>query len=323
MKHTRLISFVLILMIFTTLPLQASAVYDFPNNQKAIAAAAESVVMLTVYDEAGEFVSSGSGFVIYDSHMIVTNAHLFDDTSVRVEAQTESGNHFELDHMYAVNSRRDIAVLTTKTDTGLTPLEIGSNESMAKASRLIAIGSPLGYINTVSDGLYTGLVPDDFYYDSLGYQDILFSAPIASGSSGGALFDSKGKVIGVTSYTYEDTQGISLAIPIEDVVDLIQSHIASEHYSLDSALPFLLVKDTLIDDTEYWSPMELEEYYTAHPDERPSESESDSKTNSRTNVPDTLFGVKKQASGDSLFGIINQATSQTQSKPEYPEVGTY
>ena len=107
-----------------------------------------------------------------------------------------------------------MSILKTKLDLGIEPLKLGSSENMLKGEEVVAIGSPLGLVNTVSTGVISGRAKEN------GGEVIQFTAPISNGSSGGALFDSKGMVIGVTYASYVDGQNLNLAIPIEQVIKL-------------------------------------------------------------------------------------------------------
>lgn len=78
-----------------------------------------------------------------------------------------------------------------------------------KGETVVAIGSPLGIKNTVSTGVLSGRLMEDSMYV------LQFTAPISNGSSGGALFDNNGNVIGITYASYVDGQNLNLAIPVE------------------------------------------------------------------------------------------------------------
>ena len=85
---------------------------------------------------------------------------------------------------------------------------------MMRAEPVIAIGSPKGFTNTVSTGIISNIYNED------GFNRIQFTAPISPGSSGGALFNGNGEVIGITSSTYIDSQNLNFAIQITEVIDL-------------------------------------------------------------------------------------------------------
>ena len=85
---------------------------------------------------------------------------------------------------------------------------------LKRGQQVVAIGSPEGLINTVSMGNISAL------YRRNDTPDIQFTAPISHGSSGGALFNNKGEVIGVTSATHKEGQNINFAVGISHVIEL-------------------------------------------------------------------------------------------------------
>ena len=231
----RVLSILIALLLLC--PISSFAAEDFLNDQEAIAAAAESVVMLTCYDRNGYEIATGSGFCAFEDGIIVTNYHVIEDT-YSILASTESGMYFDVQYIVAADPVKDIAILRTKARTGIDVLPLASTSSVGKGARVVAIGSPLGLLNTVSEGLYTGTIEDDGEY-------ILFTAAISSGSSGGALFNTQGEVIGITSASYIEGQNLNLAVPIELVKELwdsCDSHDSTEPLSsvtFSSAAPAL------------------------------------------------------------------------------------
>ena len=85
------------------------------------------------------------------------------------------------------------------------------------AEPVMAIGSPLGFVGTVSIGVVSG------FHSVEGSDYIQFSGPISPGNSGGPLLDRNGSVVGVTSAKFvgEGVEGMSLAIPVQMVCTMI------------------------------------------------------------------------------------------------------
>ena len=79
---------------------------------------------------------------------------------------------------------------------------------------MVAIGSPAGLRNTISIGNISA------FYTQGGKDWIQFTAPISSGSSGGALFNDEGEIIGITTATYASAQNVNLAVKVEEVIKL-------------------------------------------------------------------------------------------------------
>ncbi len=75
----------------------------------------------------------------------------------------------------------------------------------------MAIGSPLGLFNSVSNGIISGFRMID------GVEMIQFTAPISSGSSGGAVLNMQGDVIGISTAGFDRGQNINLAVGYENI----------------------------------------------------------------------------------------------------------
>lgn len=186
----------------------------FSDDPTAISAASQSVVKLNCYDKNGDLYATGSGFACFTDNVIVTNYHVIEGGVYSVEASTEDGNTFDITYVLATDETKDIAILGTSTPHNLALLQPGNSEHLQKGEKVVAIGSPLGLLNSVSTGVLSG------YTDENGMDVLQFTASISSGSSGGALFNDAGEVLGITFASYEAGQNLNLAIPIEQAEHL-------------------------------------------------------------------------------------------------------
>ncbi|OXM17253.1 hypothetical protein CGZ75_11775 [Paenibacillus herberti] len=170
----------------------------------------DSVVMIrTDYGQ-------GSGVVVGDRY-VLTNLHVMKEAKSG-SILTNDGRTLDIVGVAAFDEKNDLALLLTKQDLELDSVEFGSLDDMQKGDPVVAIGSPLGVQNTVSEGVIS-----NFGYDngSIYYQ---VSAPIDHGSSGGGLFNQYGELIGLTTSGYEDTAAnINFAIASEDAIELIRT----------------------------------------------------------------------------------------------------
>lgn len=212
----RSLSILLILMMVFALPAQAGSL-PFRDDVDAINQAAGSVLMLLVYqNREGSQLASGSGFVAFDSRTLITNYHVVAGGEL-VLAESDAGESFFLDQVIACSKEKDLAILRFKGDTGLAPLPLANDSALMRGQSVVAIGSPQGYKNTVSKGDISALVKEQ------GMDLIQFTAPISTGSSGGALFDNQGRVIGITSsYLGADSQNMNFAIDIREAIALYE-----------------------------------------------------------------------------------------------------
>ena len=188
----------------------------FANNATAIEAADASVVTLFCYDYEGKLAATGSGFVAFNGKTIITNYHVM-TSAYTCKISTNQDISYEVSKILCYSKEQDIAILELSKDTGLQPLKLGDSSAIKKGETVVAIGSPLGIKNTVSTGVLSGRLMD-------ANMDVLqFTAPISSGSSGGALFDNNGNVIGITYASYVAGQNLNLAIPIELAINLYEN----------------------------------------------------------------------------------------------------
>ena len=190
--------------------------FPFSKNTWAIEKATSSVVKIYCYDYEGNESATGSGFIVFDDKTVVTNYHVMEE-AYTCKVSTDEDKTYEVESVLAYSSEQDIVIIKLKESTGLKVLKLGNSEKIKKGSVVTAIGSPLGIKNTVSQGVLSGRIMED-------NMDILqFTAPISSGSSGGALFDESGKVVGVTFASFVDGQNLNLAIPVECVKTLYEN----------------------------------------------------------------------------------------------------
>ena len=224
-KVSILILFIVMNFSITLAPCVYANTLSFSDNPDAIQSASNSVVKLNCYDRYGNLYASGSAFAAFDEDVFVTNYHVIDEETFSIIVQTETGEEFNISTIVAHDQNSDIAIIQSGESTGVTLLTLGCSDSLGKGEKVTTIGSPLGLINTVSVGIYSGIVED-------GQKFLQFSAPISAGSSGGALFNDNGEVVGITSASFEKGQNLNLAIPIENVIELWNNHFESTSVSL-------------------------------------------------------------------------------------------
>ena len=172
-----------------------------------------SVFYITLYDKQGNPFKSGSGFFISSDGLAVTCAHVMKGASA-AQIMRPDGSIYWVDSIIAQDHDKDIAII--KIDGhGFPYLPIGNSNNVGGGEAIYTIGSPLGLSNTISDGIISNpaRILD-------GKTFIQISAPTSSGSSGGALINEYGQVIGITSATFSDGQNLNLAIPINQIYSL-------------------------------------------------------------------------------------------------------
>ncbi|MBR4538733.1 MAG: serine protease [Clostridia bacterium] len=201
---------VFVLMVLTASFLLAGtayAEYSFSNDPDAVEKAADSVFMLEIYDAYNRKIASGSGFVIFQSSIMATNYHVIEDGAYVIAISDDSDKYY-IDEVCASDKKQDLALLRFDPSIAVRPLEYDAADELKRSQPVVAIGSPAGLKNTVSIGNISA------FYDEGKKNWIQFTAPISAGSSGGALLNDQGKVIGITTATYASTQNVNLAVRV-------------------------------------------------------------------------------------------------------------
>lgn len=175
---------------------------------------AGSVYYLEVYDARGNCFATGSGFVIGDGCELATNFHVIED-AVKVIAFSDDGTDaVELTRVRIYDKNADLIILRGDRRFAAKPLRLADSDSVRQGDRVYAIGYPLALSNTLSDGIVSARYVDE------GVDIIQITAAISSGSSGGALLNTRGRVIGITEASYIDGQNLNIAIAINELKEL-------------------------------------------------------------------------------------------------------
>ena len=185
---------------------EAAGTLSFTTDYQGIDDAAQSVLML--YWEDAFYAYSGSAFVAFEEDMLITNYHVIEGAQSEIFAYSDSGEEYVIDRVFAADKDKDLAIVGFSEPTGIPPLSLGDTQGLLRAEPVVAIGSPQGQKNTVSLGNVSGMFEEE------GVHYVQFTAPISHGSSGGALFDNRGNVIGITSAYIVDSQNLNLAVDI-------------------------------------------------------------------------------------------------------------
>lgn len=168
-----------------------------------------SVVMINTYrGDNKQLVGTGSGF-IYNNN-VITNYHVIKMASF-AEIVLNDGQKKNIMSIANYNPKYDIAILKLRDEKDLKNIKsvkLGDSDEIKPGEEILAIGSPLGMQNTITNGIVSN--PMRMLE---GIKAIQISAPISPGSSGGALFNMDGKVVGIT-YAGMDQGDINFAIPI-------------------------------------------------------------------------------------------------------------
>ncbi|MBR5543216.1 MAG: serine protease [Oscillospiraceae bacterium] len=166
-----------------------------------------AVFFVEVYDEEGQMFATGSGFFIDSDGTAVTNYHVIEGAASARITCSDTNRKYKVLGVYDYDTKNDWAVIAID-GSNFPYLELDKTPVTGGAT-VYAIGSPLGLQNTISEGLISNT---NRYIDGVSY--IQTSAATSSGSSGGALINRSGKVIGITTAGFSGGQNLNLAVPV-------------------------------------------------------------------------------------------------------------
>ncbi len=173
-------------------------------------------------------VGGGTGFVVNEKGLILTNKHVISDKEARYSIVTSTGETYEAE-ILGLDPVNDLAVIKTVEEVNLPYLELGDSDAIQIGQTVLAIGNSLGeFDNTVTRGVISGVNRRVVASTNQGGSETLESviqtdAAINPGNSGGPLLNLAGQVIGVNTAVSQSGQLIGFAIPINDAVRLVES----------------------------------------------------------------------------------------------------
>ncbi len=210
--------------------IKTTTVEEISDLKTAINNVYESTVYIEVSGNRG-VISSGSGFVYKEDEKygyILTNFHVIDGGSkfevaftdgTEVDAQRVGGDEYY-----------DIAVLKVEKEKIKSVSTIGDSSNLELGDSVFTVGAPLGkeYMGTITKGIVSGInrmVSVELGSGTYLMEVIQTDASINSGNSGGPICNIKGEVVGITSSKLmgEGIEGMGFAIPINSVMDVIES----------------------------------------------------------------------------------------------------
>lgn len=192
-----------------------------------------------------EVQSMGSGFIIREDGLIVTNQHVASESAKTIKVALTNGEQYEAE-LLGADELADLALLKIKGDHPPFPyVKFADSESVMVGEWAIAMGNPFGLFSDGQPSVTVGVVsatkrdfkpnPDEprVYMDM-----IQTDAAINRGNSGGPLLNSEGEVIGVNTFIYTGGTGsgfigLGFAIPSDRVQKIIKQLEDSGEVSLD------------------------------------------------------------------------------------------
>ncbi len=175
-------------------------------------------------------VSAGTGFFVNSGGYIITNKHVVSDVEGAYKVTLSDGTQKDASVIYR-DPNKDVAVM--KIDGyGYPALVLGDSSGVKVGQDILSIGNAFGeFQNVVSEGqvkaLHKDIVANGDNEESQKLENTIQStAQLYPGDSGGPLFDTNGKVVGLNAAAAVDRRNVSFSIPINDVIQVIKNNSA-------------------------------------------------------------------------------------------------
>lgn len=174
---------------------------------------------------------TGSGIVIA-SGLILTNYHVIEGTT-EAKVTFSDGIQYDVSGIVESDANKDIAILkTTRKFQALGVSILPSSKSLSKGEKVVAIGSPIGLQNSVTEGIISSFRTIE------GVSQIQTNADIDHGSSGGGLFDVRGRLIGMTSSGIDGVNAnLNFAITTDEFVSMVNKYINQNFDKINANFP--------------------------------------------------------------------------------------
>lgn len=213
-------------------------------EQQTTATSSESkgVVVVEALLDDGRAESAGTGIVLTSSGEVLTNAHVVEDAQVIRVVDTSTGTTYTAS-LVGESTTSDVAVLKLADASGLTTATIDSDDDLAVGDDVTAVGNSGGRgVLRAADGTVSAL--DQTITTASEYGEsgetltgvIAVDADVVSGDSGGALLDSDGEVVGLTTAATSGTADVEgYAIDIEDALSVVHDILGSSTTASDTS----------------------------------------------------------------------------------------
>ncbi|EOD01576.1 S1C family serine protease [Caldisalinibacter kiritimatiensis] len=163
--------------------------------------------------------TQGSGVIINQKGYVITNWHVIADSFNNIYIYFDEHNEIYV-KADCIEYDKDLDVALLKIEEipdwyNLNYITFGDSKNAFEGQKIVTIGSPQGLKNTVAEGIVSAIRKerDDFY--------IQITAPLSPGSSGGALLNDKGELIGITSFQQTKGENLNFAISSYNVMKFL------------------------------------------------------------------------------------------------------
>jgi S1-C subfamily serine protease len=180
---------------------------------------AQAIVVIEQLDESGNVIGQGSGFIVTPGGAVVTTLHVIQGAAT-LRVKLPSGDVYKTSDIVDFDELKDLAIIRIK-GFKLPVVALGDSDYVRQGENVVAISSPQGLTNSLTTGVVSGMRRLD------SHRVFQITAPISKGSSGGALFDEQGMVVGITALVLQGGQNINFAVPINYVRGMISDQVTT------------------------------------------------------------------------------------------------
>ena len=176
-----------------------------------------AVVTIVVSENEGEYTGQGTGFIITENGILVTNHHVVKQIKA-AKAVLSDGRVLSIEAIIASDASRDLALL--KLPESRYPfLRLADKDEAEVGDKIAVMGSPQGLRNTYSTGIISAERPGG----AGGVDRLQISAPVSPGSSGSPVVNEEAKVVGIVQggITGKHAQALNLAIDVAELHEML------------------------------------------------------------------------------------------------------
>lgn len=176
-----------------------------------------SPAIVSVEAQVPDGVSEGTGCIVTKDGLILTGYHVVEGAK-NIDITMSDGQTYKAKFIAKMKDKKDLALLKIEPKETLTTVSFGDSEEVKVGQKVLTIGNPFGFSNTLTQGIISRIdyVKNRFQTD----------AAINPGCSGGPILNSGGEVIGISQSIYNPDHnisniGIGFAIPSNEAVKFI------------------------------------------------------------------------------------------------------
>jgi len=207
------------------------------NAEEVLAIAGNSVFYIEAADKDGKISGNGSGFFIDSDGTAVTSFRVLEGAYSAV-VKTADGNTYSATTVLGYDEDRDISII--KVDgSGFTALSVADSDTVYNGQKIFCIGGAAGFENTITTGLVANADREIG-----GQRYIHISAPILSGSGGGAALNEYAQVVGVNTVELDRGQIISVAVPSNVIRNISYAGMTMESITKERASKYIAVNSS-------------------------------------------------------------------------------